>query len=119
MAFLRTILPRSFVHRAVTPLADALTCHSSLQPLPLILPALLLADEHAVSGLVPIDIVTIVEIPVVKLADAMSIGYVVHEVAVVEFSLGKRVLTDALHLAENPVALVRLLEHVSAAEVLF
>ena len=119
VAFLRTVLPCSFVHGTISPLADALTRHSSLQPLPFILPPLLLADEHAMSGLVPIDVVTIIEVTVVKLADAMAIGYVVHEVAVVEFALGERVLSDAFHLAEHPVALVGLLEHISASKVLF
>ena len=119
VAFLRTVLPCSFVHGTISPLADALTCHSSLQPLPFILPPLLLADEHAMSGLVPIDVVTIIEITVVKLADTMSIRYVVHEVTVVEFALGERVLSDAFHLAEKPVAFVSLLEHISAGKVLF
>ena len=71
------------------------------------------------SCLVPIDVVAIVEISVVKLADAMTIRYVVHEVAIVELSLGQRVLSNAFHLAKNPIALVSLLEHISAAEISF
>lgn len=87
MAIFSAVPPHSSVHSAVTPLASALASHSPHLPFTLVLPALLLANEHASASLVPIFILTVIQISIGKLSDSVAIRNVVFEVAIVEFAL--------------------------------
>ena len=106
MAFLGTVPPVSTVHGSIAPLTRALARHTAHLPLALILPALLLTDEHAEARLVAISILAVVEISIRELPDPMSVGYIVLEVSVVEFTFGESVASDALHATEHPASLV-------------
>ena len=110
VAFFSTVLPAALVHGTVAPLASACTCHSSHVPLALILPSLLLTDEHSLARLVPVQVGAIVEVGISELTYAMAIGNVVLEVAVVEFALRETILSEALHFTMDPVTFVSLLE---------
>lgn len=112
MAILRTIDPTALVHRPIAPLASTRAGHSTHLPLAIILPALFLTNEHTYTRLVPIHVISIIEVTIGKLSDSVAVRNIVLKVAVIKLAFGKRVLADALHLAGDPVALICLLERV-------
>ena len=110
MAILCTVDPTALVHSAVSPLASARAGHSTHLPLAIVLPALLLTNEHAYTRLIAVHVVAIIEVTISKLSDSMAVRDIVLEVAIIEFAFGKRVLADSFHLASDPITLIHLLE---------
>jgi len=110
VALLDAVSPRACVHRAIAPLTGAVARHAPHLPLTLVLPALLLADKHAVASLIPVRVRTIVQIAIRELPDPVTVRNVIVEVAIIELAFGEGILAEAFHLAHNPIALVRLLE---------
>lgn len=107
---LHAVAPCARVHRAVPPLARPEASHAPHLPLTFVLPSLFLADEHALTSLIAVHVQTIVKVTIGKLSDSVTVRDVTIEVAIVELSFRKGVLTQAFHLAHDPVAFVRLLE---------
>ena len=110
MAVLDAVAPRARVHRAVSPLARPEASHAAHLPLAFVLPALFLADEHAMASLIAVHVLAIIEVSVRKFSDSMPVRNVAGKVAIVELSLREGVLAKAFHLSHDPVALVRLLK---------
>jgi hypothetical protein len=72
---------------------------------------LLLAEEHTPTRLEAIDIVSLVKVTVLPLADSLAVRVPVRKVADVDLALLQRELSKAFHLSANPVADIGLSEH--------
>ena len=112
MPILDAVPPATLVQGAISPLASAFTSHFTLLPFALVLPALLLAEEHTPASLEAIHVVSLVEVSVLPLADSLAVRVPVREVPDVDLALLQRELSKALHLSADPVANVSLSEHV-------
>jgi len=102
------VLPFSGVGDAVGPLADSDAAHLPVLPLPIVLPALLPANEQAGAMLVALDVLTFVVVAVGPLPNAKATRLSILELPREAVPLHVDHLSVALHLALDPVALVLL-----------
>ena len=110
MTLFGTISPHTRIHGSITPLTVSLARHTPHDPLTLVLPALLLTDEHPLASLIAIDVQTVIQVSIRKLPNTVTVRDIVLEVTIIELALRQGILSETLHLTIAPITLVRLLE---------